>query len=229
MRIRRLIIGMMVAALAIPAVANAGLLGTYYNLSSSHPDMQTTITGVQTGWVESALTGDSPTLTAAGAANINQFDWWDSQYESFSRVDSDWDLRHNFQSSWFPVNEGEAGDPYHFAVKWTGHFYVNETKFYNYSMGSDDDSWLFIDKQLTLDLGGIHALSYTNYNLFLTKGWHSIDIFFAERHTVQSGFQLNFCSDLEPGTAPQIPEPATLILFGAGVMGMGIVRRRRSK
>ena len=65
------------------------------------------------------------------------------------------------------------------------------------------------------------------YNVFLTQGWHDIDIFFAERHTSQSGFQLNFFSDLEP--EPSIPEPATMILFGLGLVGGFAARRLRRK
>ena len=57
----------------IAAPASADLLGTYYNLSDAHPDMETPITGVVTGLVETTLTGPSPTLSAS-ASGINQFD-----------------------------------------------------------------------------------------------------------------------------------------------------------
>jgi len=209
--------------------ANAGLMGTYYNLSSAHPDMERWITGWDLGYVENTLSGPMPTLTPYGATRVIQWDWWDPAYYVFSRVDSDNDLKNNFQSSWFPVNTGLPNDPYDFAVKWSGKFYVDSNKSYTYSMGSDDDSWLFIDKQLVLDLGGVHGVTYDNYTINLTKGYHDIDIFFAERHVVQSGFQLNFFSDLEP-TNP-IPEPSTLILLGAGITGIvgyGIRRRKKS-
>lgn len=57
----------------------------------------------------------------------------------------------------------------------------------------------------------------------LITGTHDIDIFFAERHVVQSGFYLNFFSDLKPNTTP-IPEPATLIFFGLGLIGVAARR-----
>jgi fibro-slime domain-containing protein len=205
--------------------AGAGLFGTYYNLSQAHPDMESSVTGWNTGLVESLLSGSMPTLSSYGATQISQFDWWNPAYSVFSRTDSDADLQSNFASSWFPVNTGLPGDPYHFAVHWSGQFYVDADKNYTYSMGSDDDSWLFIDNQLVLDLGGIHGMTYDNYTMFLTEGHHDIDIFFAERHVVESGFQLNFFSDLEPDP---IPEPATMLLFGSGLIGlMGMGYRRK--
>jgi len=215
--------------LFITVDAKADLLGTYYNLPNTHPDMESWVAngnsyGVYPGMVENTLTGSMPTLTAYGSTRIKQWDWWDSKYQVFQRVDSTADLQTNFASSWFPVNTGLPGDPQDFAVKWTGKFYVAEDKNYTYSMGSDDDSWLFIDKKLVLDLGGVHGLTYGSYTIALTAGWHDIDIFFAERNVVQSGFQLNFFSDTVPTPTP---EPMSMLLLGLGLVGLAGVSRRK--
>jgi hypothetical protein len=50
--------------------ADAGLLGTYYNLDYYHPDMEVWNGG--SGMVESTLTGAAPTETAS--SDYNQFD-----------------------------------------------------------------------------------------------------------------------------------------------------------
>ena len=143
-----------------------GYWADYYSLPSDHPEVEIDVGGV--------VTGDDP-------AN---HDWWDEQY--YVRTEIDTNLE--FGSNWWPVDEGLPGDPHYYAVHWFSYLWMEETGSVSFELGSDDDSWAYLDGELIADLGGIHGVEATTYTMTLEAGVHTLDLYMAERHTSDAGF-----------------------------------------
>ena len=161
-----------------------GLYGSYYNLPKNHSNIETEITGV--------VTGTTPF----------QFDWFSEQYFAFKRNDaiSTFNVSHDY----FPVNTGLEGDPFYFAVHWQGSVVTTQAGAYEVHFASDDDGWLYINGEQKIDLGGIHPIVGDSTTLDLPVGTSTIDIYFAERHVVQSALQ--FAIDGDVSFSPCVPE-----------------------
>ncbi len=148
-----------------------GLYGSYYNLPKNHSNIETEITGV--------VTGTTPF----------QFDWFSDQYLVFKRNDaiSTFNVSHDY----FPVNTGLEGDPFYFAVHWQGSVVASHAGAYEAHLASDDDGWLYVNGEQKIDLGGIHPIVGSSTLIDLPVGTSTIDIYFAERHVVQSAIEFS--------------------------------------
>ena len=149
-----------------------------------------------------------PTKTTTSAENFNQ---WYKNFENINKctefditLTPDDGLFEFSDTTFFPIdgklfgNEGKDHN-YHFTYEMRGTFEFKSHQ--TIQVNADDDVWIFVNHKLIYDGGGVlpardsGLLSLNSLNISKNLGLisgnkYDIDIFFAERHTVQSVFEL---------------------------------------
>jgi fibro-slime domain-containing protein len=202
------------------------LRGTIRDFSSSHPDFELPLFGDQS---EYGIVGlelgpdDKPVylggrnITTSGAAS---FDQW---YRDVPGVNESKAMELELQEltgepgmfayddqTFFPIDGELLGNERRFH---NFHFTFEATTTFKYIGGEvfrfegDDDMWVFINRRLAIDLGGIHGRKPARVSLderagalgLELGGTYSLHFFFAERHTDASTFTIE-TTIAEPGS-----------------------------
>ncbi|HUF92828.1 MAG TPA: fibro-slime domain-containing protein [Candidatus Limnocylindria bacterium] len=218
-------------------------------------DFEGSISGVVANMTATTLTGGLPTPgpnIAAGASSAENFAHWyvDSPgfnvSESFELVLTEGPAgTFSFaSSSFFPIdgqllgNQGRSNN-FHFTLHLEGQLsFDNPTPGPDrtFSFTGDDDLWIFVNGQRFIDLGGVHGAASASFSeeTLIAAGLvpgvaYDLDIFFAERHTTQSNFNITTTLTVLPVPPPPtgVPEPSILALMVAGLGGLALSRQRR--
>jgi fibro-slime domain-containing protein len=223
--------------------------GTLYdfsngNMPGGHPDFNTFGCGLQKGMVEDYLGDDNlPVLKDKKNCLTSEatFKQWFTEVPGVNEVFPNqitayWDdaaKGYKFSNvNFFPL-DGKGwgyqgmGHNFGFCYKMNSKFTYKPGQKFDFQ--GDDDVWVFINRKLVIDLGGVHGAAFESVNLDtleLTQGiTYGLDLFFCERHQTQSNLIFMTSIELDPcGTtdtdgdgSPDLCDPCPL-----GDMDLGV-------
>jgi len=212
----RALLGAAIAVLvASPALAEGTLTAQYFVLPSAHPDVGKGADGtIVRGLFANRLDrNDLPVVTALGrsyagpSGPIHDVDatgevQWYGTHGTYGarRVKNGTDrLPFQFETMFPPGKSGDGPGNGYLTAHWFGTFVLPKTRSIGFKLGSDDDSWVYIDGRLVVDNGGVKPIAYAPYTVAnLSAGSHRFDVFYADRHGVGAKMELSLAFDVRP-------------------------------
>jgi hypothetical protein len=221
-------------AYAGPTPVTATLSATYFQVpDGSDPDFNTSSTpNVAPG---SALGPDGlPVATSPFGVNDlgpdNQITWWSPALNSNVAETGTGTITLPYSSNMFAPNSTGSNDESFFETAFfKGNFTLSAPGTVTFSLGSDDDSFIYVDGVLIGQNPGVHSVTNVSFTSgVLPAGPNTIEVFYADRQNVAASLSLSLETTgviITPGT----PEPSTWAMMLIGFAGLGFAGYRASR
>jgi fibro-slime domain-containing protein len=202
------------------AAANGTLAAEYFLLPSNHPDVGKGVDGsIVRGLFANRLAADHLPIATPFAKGYTgpsgpihdrnaagEVMWYASSGRfGVRRIASSDDRLPIDRPAFFPPGKtGDGPGNGYLAVHWSGSFTLRSAQAIGLKLGSDDDSWVYVDSKLVVDNGGVKPIAEAPYTVAqLTAGTHRLDVFYADRHGVGAQIALSTAFDVAPPARSQ--------------------------
>jgi hypothetical protein len=220
-------------------VAHAGgvsatLSATYFEVADhSDPDFNV---GSTPNVLDGSMLGPDgfPVATAPYGVNdvdptTHQIEWWSPALDSNVVPTGTGTITLPYSSNMFaPDSTGTDDSSFFETAFFKGDFDLAGPGTVSFTLGSDDDSFIYVDGVLIGQNPGVHAVTTVEFTSgMLAAGSHNIEVFYDDRQNVAASLSLSLDSDII--ITPTVPEPATWTMMIIGVAGIGGILRRRNR
>ena len=174
------------------------------------------------------VSSTSPGVSLVNPAT-NEIEWWSPSMDPDVIETGTGTIALPFDSNMYPPNStgGNDGSAWETAM-FSGDFTLGSSSVVSFTLGSDDDSFIYVDGALIGQNPGIHAVTTVEFDSpMLAAGSHTIQVFFADREDSGAALSLNLLSS-DVVITPGVPEPGSWAMLAGGLGLLAAWSRRKA-